>query len=150
MTKGGLAAAVAAVAVAGGALAYTALAGDGPAGGRVLSVHERASAVNFVTVPNGPVGDQYVFSADIVDDAGQVIGSDGGTCTTTNPDGDVTCNIGMRLPGGELTFGGLANGPDNVFVITGGSGRYVNARGTAHAVDHPDGAGSDVTITFNG
>lgn len=142
------------VLAAGGASAYAALASngqsDGQGGGRVLHVHERGLAVNVVQAPSGaPVGNHYVFSADILDDGGNVIGRDGADCVTTNPDGTVVCTIGMRLPGGELTFSGLANGPDNVFAITGGTGIYRGARGEAHSVD-TSATTSDVTITVTG
>jgi hypothetical protein len=102
-----------------------------------------------VTSTSPPLGDVFVLSADILDDHGNVIGRDGGACTTTSQDGTVVCNLAVRLPGGELTVAGLANGPDNVFAITGGTGIYRNARGEAHAVDTSP-LTSNVTISLIG
>jgi hypothetical protein len=151
MRKGTFFAAAAAAVLVGAIGAYSAVAGDG-SGGRTFTVHEQGTGLAIVpaaTSTSPPLGDVFVLSANILDDRGRLIGRDGGACTTTAQDGTVVCNLGLKLPGGELTFGGLANGPDNVFAITGGTGIYRNARGEAHAVDTSP-LTSNVTITLIG
>ena len=150
MRRGTFFAVAAAAVVAGGIGAYSAVAGDG-SGGRTFTVHERGLATAFVAAESTqpPLGTVFVLSADILDDSGAVIGRDGGACTITNADGTVLCDLAVRLPGGQLTLSGLANGGDNVFAITGGTGIFRNARGEAHAVD-TSALTSDVTISLIG
>src|SRR3954454_18272505 len=109
MRRGMFFAAAAAAVVVVGIGAYAAGAGDG-SGGRTFTVHERGTGVAFVpagTSTSPPLGDVFVLSADILDDSGHVIGRDGGACTTTSQNATVLCNLAVRLPGGELTLGGL-------------------------------------------
>lgn len=134
----------AAVLVATGVFAYAAAAGDG--GGRTIKLHERALAFSYIPAPrSSPVGDRMTLSADILDEDGNVVGRDAGDCAITNSDGTGVCNVGLKLPDGQLTV----NGPDNVFAITGGTGAYRNARGQAHVVDTSPST-SDITITLIG
>src|SRR3954454_22493679 len=103
MRRGMFFAAAAAAVVVVGIGAYAAGAGDG-SGGRTFTVHERGTGVALVTAATSrspPLGDVFVLAAGILDDQGHVIGRDGGTCTTTSPDGTVLCNLAVRLPGGE-------------------------------------------------
>jgi hypothetical protein len=41
----------------------------------------------------------------------------------------VQCMVSVELPDGQLTFQGLAEGLDNTFALTGGTGAYRNAQG---------------------
>jgi hypothetical protein len=117
---------------------------------RVIRLVEQADVANFITVNSGaPVGNRFVFSSSIFDTQGNRVGHDGGDCATTNPDGTAQCTISVVLPGGELTFQGLANGTDNTFAITGGTGTYRNAQGEARAVDTQPGR-AELTIQLIG
>ena len=151
MRKTALAACVAAVLAAGGFTALAANGSDGNGGGgHVLQVVEQGEAQNVFPPPSGgPVGTRFVFSSGIYDTNGNRIGRDGADCVQTNPDGTFLCSIAVTLPQGELTVQGLANGPDNVFAITGGTGAYRNARGDVRAVDTEPGR-AEVTIRILG
>ena len=117
---------------------------------RVIRLVEQADVANFISVGSGaPVGNRFVFSSSIFDTQGNRVGHDGGDCVTTNPDGTAECMISVVLPGGELTFQGLANGTDNTFAITGGTGIYHKAHGEARAVDTQPGR-AELTIQLIG
>src|SRR5512132_2352972 len=47
----------------------------------------------------------------------------------------VHCSIAAELPDGQLTVQGLAQGLENLFAVTGGTGSYRTARGEAFARD---------------
>lgn len=124
--------------------------GDGDSRGRVLRLVEKGEAQNVFPPPSGgPVGTRFVFSSGIYDLQGNRIGRDGADCVQVNPDGTFHCVISVVLPDGELTFQGLANGPDNTFALTGGTGAYRTARGEARAVVTAPGQ-DDLTIRIVG
>ena len=65
------------------------------------------------------------------------------TVTDTFAEGTFQCQVTLALPDGLLTLQGLVSpvGPRSTFAVTGGTGRYRNARGSAVAVDtSPDHA----------
>jgi len=136
-------------AIAAGIAAVSA-PGTATADGNVIRIVELVEAQNVIRPPTGgPVGTRYVFSSAIYDTAGNRIGRDGADCVQTNPDGTFHCVISVVLSGGELTFQGIATGTDAVFAITGGTGRFRNARGDAHAVDTEPGR-AEVAIRLIG
>jgi hypothetical protein len=127
-----------AVAVAtGGAMAATA-ASDGGShdeGGQVIHLTTKQVHQGFVDhgAPGFSTDDQFVFSNDLYRN-GAKVGEDGGTCTVTRiADSGATtlhCLGTNSLPGGQISVQGLA-APGEPFelAITGGTGRYRDARG---------------------
>jgi Allene oxide cyclase barrel like domain len=153
MMRKQLFAAGAAGAVVAACIASLSAYGSGSNGrgfGHVIRLVEVADVQKFIPAATGDaVGTRYIFSSTIYDTAGRRIGRDGGDCVLTNPDGTVECMISVRLPGGQLTFQGLAQGSESDFALTGGTGAFRNARGEAHAVDTAPGR-AEVTIRLIG
>jgi hypothetical protein len=129
--------ALAVAAAAAGAMAATAASDDVPheAGGQII--HLTTKQVHQGFVDHGAAGftmdDQFVFSNDLYRN-GRKVGEDGGTCTVTRiPDGGAPtlhCLGTNSLPGGQISVQGLtAPGEPFEFAITGGTGRYSQARG---------------------
>jgi hypothetical protein len=58
--------------------------------------------------------------------------------------------VTVELPDGQITFQGLAQGTENYFGVTGGTGAYRRARGEAFVDDREFLVASDVTITLTG
>ena len=103
-----------------------------------IDVITRATAINnFVDVgPTGPSpGDIYVFVDDVFfpDAPTRKVGEALGRCTLIDPASvRLGCNIRTTLPGGSLTTDGtLVNvtGATSTGAITGGTGKFRNARG---------------------
>ena len=113
---------------------------------QVLRFFERATGdLAFIDqgAPGPSIGDRLVYSAAIFDTNGNRIGRDAADCLivrvdpTETPDRQqvVQCSISVELPDGQLTVQGLAQGTDNHFAITGGTGAYRTARGEVQARD---------------
>ena len=93
--------------------------------------------------PGPSIGDRLVYSAAIFDTNGQRIGRDAADCIIVRVDPSepparqqvVQCSISVELPDGQLTVQGLAQGTENYFAITGGTGAYRTARGEVLARD---------------
>lgn len=122
-------------------------------GGEVLNLTARTEQFAVIDVGTpGPalgLGDQIV-SSDKVFRNGKPVGTDGVTCTVVKATPQaMTCNWQMTiaLPEGQLTLQAIADGPTGpptepiktTFAITGGTGRYRNAHGTADITDNPGG-----------
>ncbi|MEU2390456.1 hypothetical protein [Streptomyces sp. NPDC007369] len=90
--------------------------------------------------PEGPsLGDQDVYSGTALKD-GRKIGSGGGSCQVIHVEGtDVTtqCVLTIELERGSVTLQALwTKGPEPLdMAVTGGTGAYRNARGTARFWD---------------
>ena len=120
----------------------------------VERVHE--VALDDGGAPGPSLGDRLIFSADIFDQQGQLVGRDGADCVVvrhepTAPPGEqqvVECIVSVELPDGQLTFQGLAQGLDNTFALTGGTGAYRNAHGEAVVHDRVFLQEAEVTITL--
>ena len=113
---------------------------------KVLHFFERAAGdLAFIDVgaPGPSIGDRLVFSNPIFDTDGQTIGRDGADCLIVRIDPTepparqqiVQCTISVQLADGQITVQGLAQGTENYFAITGGTGAYRKARGEVLAVD---------------
>lgn len=107
--------------------------------------------------PGPGVGDRLIFSADIFDLNDRKVGRDGAECVVVRLDPSqpdpieqqiVQCVVTVELPGGQITFQGLAQGGENDFAVTGGTGAYRRAHGEAHVDDRVFLQSSDVTITL--
>ena len=135
-----LAAAIAAIAVP--TFAGTALAGDGP--GHPVTITGKTVQLNLVDAgePGFTLGDTIALSDDLR--AGdRPAGVDGGACTLVRiadadaQSGTAQCLVTYSLDDGQVTTQGLFTLTNGGFLgaqeaaITGGTGRYRNARGEA-------------------
>ena len=139
---------------------------QGPAGQRgrhVLHLVERArpESIGFVdALPAGPsLGDRLVYSADILDRSGRLVGRDGVVCETVHIDPSaapdkqqtVQCLATIDLfSQGQMTAQSLAQGTSNYFAITGGSGRFRRVRGEVLVVDVTPLVEANLTFTLFG
>ncbi len=114
-----------------------------------LTAETEQDAFVHVGAPGPTLGDQIV-SADAIFRGDEPFGTDGVTCTIEKASpGSLTCNwiMTLALPGGQITLQGIADGPAGPptepltfeLAVTGGTGRYRNARGFAAVVDNPGG-----------
>ncbi len=117
---------------------------DADEGGSVETLHLVAKEVDSTFLDLGDadfsLGDQFAFTNDLFRN-GVKVGEDGGLCVVTRltPNGASTwkCVGSNVLPGGQITVQGLVTyGPGEeinpdpyLFAITGGTGKYKNARG---------------------
>ena len=124
---------------------------------KVLKFFERNEGdFNFIDTgaPGPSIGDRLVFSAAIFDTNGQRIGRDGADCVIVRIDPTappaqqqvVQCMISVQLPDGQITVQGLAQGTENYFAVTGGTGAYRQARGEVLAVDIVPLVEAEITI----
>ena len=130
-------AALALLLIAAGVMAAGAASGSSSRddrGGQVIRLHTKQIRQGFVDHgdPGFSVDDQFVFSNDLYKN-GVKVGEDGGTCTVTRiASGPATlhCLGTNSLPGGQISAQGFASpGEPFVLAITGGTGRYLGARG---------------------
>ena len=120
----------------------------------VERVHE--VALDDGGTPGPSLGDRLIFSADIFDHQGQLVGRDGADCVVVRLEASappaeqqvVECMVSVELPDGQLTFQGLAQGLDNTFALTGGTGAYRNAQGEAFVHDRVFLQEAEITITL--
>jgi len=165
----GTAAAVAAAALAGTAVVMVASAGGaGAAPTAAPNAAPRTAAVSrpahhqtvlrfavkfsdhyLVDVPPANpnavgLGDYAVFSDDLLDGKGHVVGTEGGSGLVTDiTKGQVFFTLAIQLPHGQIAASGLSSpAPSKELAVTGGTGRYVGAAGRLNLVEHGDGTGS--------
>lgn len=132
--------------------------GDGGDSGRrrTIRLAERHGEAAFQDLgePGPGLGDRLVFSSDIYDEANRLVGRDGAECIIVRIDPSapppeqqiVQCVVTVQLPQGQITFQGLAQGTENFFAITGGTGAFRRARGQAFVRDIQPLVESEVTI----
>ena len=124
---------------------------------KVLHLFERSTGdLAFIDVgaPGPSAGDRLVFSAAIFDTNNQQVGRDAAECIIVRVDPNETpdrqqvvqCMISVQLPDGQLTVQGMAQGTDNYFAITGGTGAYRKARGEVRARDIVPLQEAEITI----
>jgi hypothetical protein len=124
---------------------------------KVMHLFERGEGdITFVdTGAAGPsIGDRLVFSNPIFDTNNARIGRDGADCVIVRIDPTepparqqvVQCTISVQLPDGQITVQGLAQGTENYFAITGGTGAYRQARGEVFARDIVPLVEAEITI----
>jgi hypothetical protein len=91
-------------------------------------------------------GDEIVFHDQLLIHADQV-GDEGGSCVVIDGAAALAnCTGVIRLPHGLISYQFLNEPPpDKTFVITGGTGRYLNVGGTGHL--HEDATGPTGTLT---
>jgi hypothetical protein len=123
----------------------------------VLHFFERtAGDLAFIDTgaPGPSIGDRLVFSNPIYDTANQRIGTDGADCVIVKVDltepparqQTVQCTISVQLADGQITVQGLAQGTENYFAITGGTGAYRQARGEVFARDIVPLVEAEITV----
>jgi hypothetical protein len=130
-----------------------------PKPSRVIRVTEHVRDVRFVDAdPSGPsLGDRLIFTSDLVDHVGKQVGRHGAECVTVRVDPTappakqaiVHCVVTADFFGeGQITFQSLAQGTENSFAVTGGTGTFRTARGEAFAKDITPLVEAEVTITL--
>lgn len=153
------------LAVTGG-LAAAGTAGLVPATGSAkdgnsfqLFNHDTSQGFADLGEPGPSVADQYVFGGDISErQGGARIGRIAGQCATSS-DREALCQSAFTLPDGQITFSAIIDtatffgGQPADFAITGGTGRYRNARGVLTGrilPDPPGGTDAVFTVRLNG
>jgi hypothetical protein len=118
----------------------------GPQPWKVLRFFERnAGDLSFLDLgaPGPSIGDRLVFSNPLFDTRNRLIGRDGAECVIVRIDPTepperqqvVQCTISVQFEDGGITVQGLAQGTENYFAITGGTGAYRQVRGEVFARD---------------
>ena len=108
---------------------------------KALVVVERATT--DTTIDNGDpgdsIGDLLAFGNEVFNKTNTTkVGTDQGSCVRTVPGQAFECAWTTFLPGGQIVVEGpFFDAADSTLAITGGTGRYKNARGTMdlHAID---------------
>ncbi len=106
-----------------------------------ITVVERATT--DTAVDNAPVGDSIgdtlAFGNELFDKTNTTkVGTDQGSCVRTTVGVAFECTWTNSLKGGQITVEGpFLDAGDSVLAITGGTGKYRDARGTMelHAID---------------
>jgi len=109
-----------------------------PAAADSMNINLVERAVNEVVLDLGAKGDSagdiLIFTNEIFDEANKVkVGSDNGYCIRTVPGKAYECLWTLSLADGQITNEGtFTDDKDSVFAVTGGSGKYMKARGEMH------------------
>lgn len=126
----GAATAMSAAALAGVALVASPVAAAEPG---TITVIEHATTDTLVDVgaKGDSVGDLLTFSNEVFDAAdSQPAGKSTGVCTRTVVGVEWDCGWTLSLPDGQITVQGpFFDSSNSVLAITGGTGRYLDARG---------------------
>jgi hypothetical protein len=127
---------VVAIAATAALLAAVSAVGSGSKGsaGKTFTVVEHATtdATTDTGAAGDSAGDVLTFSNDVFDakDAKKA-GTDQGSCIRIVPGESYECAFTTILPGGQITVEGpFYDKANSTLAITGGTGRYRNARGT--------------------
>jgi hypothetical protein len=124
----------AALVVAVAAWATPARHGHGSHGAKTITVIEHATtdSVTDTGASGDSPGDLLTFANPIFDASDtKKVGTDQGYCVRTVKGVAWECNFTTFLPGGQIVVEGpFYDAKDSTFAITGGTGRYRNARGT--------------------
>jgi hypothetical protein len=115
------------------ALAVSALPAGAFAGGMSLNFVERASsdAVTDTGEKGDSAGDILTFANDVYDEANaKKVGDDNGWCVRTVKGKAWECFWTLNLADGQITVEGpFLDGQDSTVAVTGGTGKYKEARG---------------------
>ena len=112
-----------------------------------FGVNFRPFQDNYVDIgePGFTVGDLLVFQDVLLDQAGAVAGTQGGTCiiTAVLPGLQTHCVGTASVSDGQISFQGLAtDAPVKPLAVTGGTGKYDAVTGEATLTEHGDGTGT--------
>jgi allene oxide cyclase len=111
-------------------------------GGKGFTVIEHATTdtTTDTGAPGDSAGDVLTFANEVFDRKDQrKVGTDQGYCIRVVAGTSYECNWTTFLPGGQLVVEGpFLDAGDSVLAITGGTGRYRNARGEMelHALEN--------------
>lgn len=124
---------------------------------KVLHLFERGEGdLAFIDLgaPGPSIGDRLTFSNPIFDTNNQRVGRDAAECVIVRidpaetPDRQqvVQCTISVQFADGQITVQGMAQGTDNYFAVTGGTGAYRQAHGEVRARDIVPLQEAEITI----
>ncbi len=117
-----------------------------------LTVVERATtdAVTDLGASGDSAGDLLTFANEIFDAAdAQKVGSDNGYCVRTAVGQAWECSWTLSLADGQITVAGpFLDAGDSTLTVTGGTGRYVGARGEMQ-LHARDDKGSAYDFTYH-
>lgn len=96
-------------------------------------------------------GDSIIFD-DVLLQNGKKVGQQVGSCMITSVSATgllASCSLVIRLPGGEIALQGLiSTDPTKRLIVTGGTGVYVNARGSATVVEFGKNEAGRLTLSL--
>jgi allene oxide cyclase len=122
-----------------------------PRGGKTITVIEHATtdATTDTGAPGDSAGDVLTFANDVFDASDtRKVGTDQGYCIRTVAGAAYECNFTTFLARGQLVVEGpFYDAKDSVLAITGGTGRYRNARGTMEL--HAREGGTEFAFVFH-
>ena len=129
--------------------------GDGNGGNRHakrITVVERATTdtvIDNVPVGADSIGDTLAFGNELFDKTNTTkVGTDQGSCVRTMVGVSYECTWTNSLKGGQITVEGpFLDAGDSVLAITGGTGKYRDARGTMDL--HALPGGTSFLFTFH-
>jgi hypothetical protein len=103
----------------------------GPGKGLTVIEHATTDATTDTGATGDSAGDILTFANDVYDAADKTkVGTDQGSCVRIVVGESYECTWTTLLPKGQLTVEGpFYDKKDSVLAITGGTGRYRNARG---------------------
>ena len=136
--------------------AYVAQAGSSHGRAATTTIHVVEHATTDLTIDTGPTGDSsgdlLTFANDVFDETNaDKVGRDQGDCIRINvTEGSWECRWITFLKGGALTVEGpVFDAKDSVLAITGGRGKYKDARGSMELKALPDLSGYDFIFHLN-
>jgi hypothetical protein len=117
--------------------------------GQVLRFGVQFSPFTIIDVPplqatpgDYKAGDYVVFGDVLIDQAGRHVGTEAGTGTITRVDptsAQVYYSLAIQLDRGQITASGIGNpDPHKLLAITGGTGSFTGASGSARWVENGD------------
>jgi allene oxide cyclase len=111
--------------------------------GNVISVVEHATtdATTDTGAPGDSAGDVLTFANDLFDSKdAKVVGTDQGSCIRVVVGTSYECSWTNIFPHGQIVVSGpFYDAKNSTLAITGGTGRYKNARGTMDLVAREGG-----------
>jgi allene oxide cyclase len=120
--------------------------------GASINLVERATtdAVTDTGAKDDSAGDILTFANEVYDEANATkVGDDNGWCIRTVPAKAWECVATVTLADGQLTVEGpFLDGKDSVWAITGGTGKYIAARGDMQ-LHARNAEGSEFDFKFN-
>lgn len=118
--------------------------------GKTLAVIEHATtdATTDTGAPGDSEGDVLTFANDVFDAADKKrVGANQGYCIRVKAGSSYECTWTTMLPGGNIVVAGpFYDAKDSTLAITGGTGRYRDARGTMKL--HGLANGTKYSFTF--
>ena len=132
---------------------FTGIAPATADGSMNINLVERATveAVLDTGAKGDSAGDVLTFTNDIFDEANKdKVGSDNGYCMRTVPGKAWECVWTLSLADGQIMNAGtFSDDKDSVFAVTGGTGKYVKARGELHFhVRNKEGTENDLKYSL--